>query len=74
MDQFGYAFNTIAQVKNYVNMRRYHNYIKAQLQSINGNLSNAARDELRQRFANGIRFWNGDEVSYGKENYELWLD
>lgn len=74
MNQFGFTFSAIAQVKDYIHIRRYHNYIKAQLQSINGNLSNAARDELRQRFANGIRFWNGDEVSYGKENYELWLD
>lgn len=74
MDQFGYAFNTIAQVKNYVNMRRYHNYVKAQLESIKGNLSNSARLDLKQRFSNGIRFWEQDYVSYDFENYEFWLE
>lgn len=74
MNQFGFTFSAIAQVKDYIHIRRYHNYIKAQLQSINGNLSNSARAELRQRFANGIRFWNGNEISYGKENSELWLE
>lgn len=77
---YGFTFSSIAQVKDYVHIRKYHNYIKAQLQSINGNLSNAARSELRQRFANGVRFWNrqneSDEfiVTYEKENYELWLE
>lgn len=71
---YGFSFDSIANVKDYVHIRKYHNYVKAQLQGITGNISNTARDDLRQRFANGIRFWNQDEITYQYENYELWLE
>lgn len=74
MNLYGFSFDSIANVKDYVHIRKYHNYVKAQLQGITGNISNTARDDLRQRFANGIRFWNQDEISYQYENYELWLE
>lgn len=73
MDLYGFTFSAIDNIKNHVHTRKFHNYIKAQLQSINGNLNNVARADLRQRFANGVRFWNSDAVDYSKENYELWL-
>lgn len=71
---YGFSFDSIANVKDYVHIRKYHNYVKAQLQGITGNISNTARDDLRQRFASGIRFWNQDEITYQYENYELWLE
>ena len=74
MNLYGFSFDSIANVKDYVHIRKYHNYVKAQLQGITGNISNTARDDLRQRFAKGIRFWNQDEISYQYENYELWLE
>ena len=74
MDLYGFTFSSVANVKDYANIRKYHNFIKAQLQSINGNLSNTARTDLRNRFANGIRFWNSDTISYEYENYENWLE
>lgn len=74
MDLYGFTFSSVGNVRDYANIRKYHNYIKAQLQSIIGNLSNAARNDLQNRFANGIRFWNSDSVSYEYENYENWLD
>lgn len=74
MDLYGFTFGAVANVKDYANIRKYHNFIKAQLQSINGNLSNTARNDLRTRFANGVRFWNSDTISYQYENYENWLD
>lgn len=74
MNIYGFTFNSVANIRDYVNIRKYHNYVKAQLQNIDGNLSNAARQDLRQRFDNGVRFWNGDSVEYQYENYELWLD
>ena len=74
MDLYGFTFSAVANVKDYANIRKYHNFIKAQLQSINGNLSNTARTDLRNRFANGIRFWNSDTISYEYENYENWLE
>lgn len=74
MNLYGFTFNSIANVKDYAHIRKYHNYVKAQLQGITGNISNTARDDLRQRFAQGVRFWNQDEISYQYENYELWLE
>lgn len=62
MNLYGFSFNGIANVRDYANIRKYHNYVKAQLQGIAGNISNAARMDLRQRFANGIRFWNQDNI------------
>jgi hypothetical protein len=74
MNLYGFSFDSVANVKDYVHIRKYHNYIKAQLQGITGNISNTARDDLRQRFATGIRFWTQDNISYQYENYELWLE
>ena len=74
MDLYGFTFSSVANVRDYANIRKYHNYIKAQLQNVDGNLSNAARTDLRNRFASGVRFWNGDTISYQYENYENWLE
>lgn len=74
MNLFGFAVNSIGDIKDYVNIRKYHNYIKAQLQAITGAMSNTARNDLRQRFSNGIRFWNIETPDYTQENYENWLD
>lgn len=74
MNMYGFTYGAIDNVKDYANRRKYHNYVKAQLQSISGNLNNTARADLRERFANGVRFWNQDNVSYAYENYENFFD
>lgn len=75
MELYGFSVNAIDNVKDYVNIRKYHNYVKAQIQAVTGvSMSNISRENLRQRFAQGIRFWNVDVPDYSKENYENWLD
>lgn len=74
MNLFGFSYNSIGNIKDFVNIRKYHNYIKAQIQGIYGAMSNMARNDLRQRIANGIRFWNSDDINYNHENYEKWLE
>ena len=75
MELYGFAVNAIDNVKNYTNIRKYHNYVKAQLEAITGgSMSNISRENLRQRFAKGIRFWNIATPDYSNENYENWLD
>lgn len=75
MELYGFAVNSIDNIKDYVNIRKYHNYVKAQIQAVTGgSMSNVSRENLRQRFAQGIRFWNVDVPDYSKENYENWLD
>ena len=70
----GMTLNKVENIKKYDNMRAYHNYIQANIENIKGNISSPIRDDIRKRFANGIRFWNVDEISYEKENYERWLN
>lgn len=74
MELYGFSVNAIGNVKDYANIRKRYNYVKAQVQAISGALSNTSRADLRQRFANGVRFWNQDTPDYSQENYENWLD
>lgn len=76
----GYAFNQLSNLKDFDNIRVGFNYVKAVIGSIKGYpLSNTVRNDLRNRFIAGVRFWNmsGDgefRIDYTKENYEKWID
>lgn len=74
MDLYGFSVGVVDDIGNYTNIRKYHNYVKAQVNSVVGNISNEARNDLRRRFSEGIRFWNSDTISYEYENYENWLE
>lgn len=74
MCKYGFTVNRFGNPKDYDNIRHYYNYVKAQIDSISGiAISNQARDDIRQRFANGVRFWKQDNIDYSMENYEEWL-
>lgn len=75
----GYNLNRFEEsgktIRDYCHTRKYFNYIRATLGNISGiPVSNAIRDNLRQRFSNGIRFWHQDTIDYSKENYELKIE
>lgn len=70
----GYTFGRVDNIKNVDNLRHYFNFIQAIIQDIKGNISTPIREDIRQRFANGVRFWNEDNIQYEKENYERWLN
>ena len=75
LNWFGYTYNRFGNVKDFAKIRKYFNYVKAQISDISGiPLSNTARQDIRERFARGIRFWNRDDVNYNANNYEKWLD
>ncbi len=76
MDLYGFSYNRVDKLYNVCNIRKYHNYVKAELNSIGGaiSMSNNARSDLRQRFQNGVRFWNTDYIQYELENYENWFE
>lgn len=74
MDLYGFSVGVVDDIGNYTNIRKYHNYVKAQVNSVVGNISNEARNDLRRRFSEGIRFWTSDTISYEYENYENWLE
>lgn len=74
LTMFGFAYNYLDNIKNIENVHYYFNYIQAQIDNLIGvSMSNDARNDIRRRFSNGIRFWNSDEIRYDKENYEKWL-
>lgn len=81
MTRDGFTYNQFDNVKKYDKVRKFFNYIKANIGTITGiPISNQARADLRNRFASGVRFWNKDEetdefiVDYSKENYEKWIE
>lgn len=80
MHQYGFSYNKLDDIQNYLHTRKYFNYIKADITDILGlPLSNIIRADIQQRFSNGLRFWNVDTyqqygLQYEKENYELWLE
>lgn len=70
----GYTYNRYGQVKDFVNTRKYFNYIQASVENIIGNVSNEVKLLLRQILANGIKLWHTDNIQFDKENYEKWLE
>lgn len=75
MVMFGLTVNKVAKIKDYDNIRKYFNYVEAKIENIKGiSLSNTIREDIKQQFENGIRFWNSDTIQYDLENYEKWLE
>lgn len=80
MFMYGFKCGLIDSIANHIHTRKYFNYIKAEIEDIQGvSVSNMIRENFKQRFSNGIRFWNyatfaTNGVQYEKENYELWLE
>lgn len=80
MNLNGYIYNQVDNIKDYLHTRKFFNYIKAQVNDIQGvSLSNLIRNDMKQRFLNGLRFWDAttfatNGVQYDLENYELWLE
>lgn len=75
MCKYGFNVNVFGNPKDYDHIRHYYNYVKATIESISGvPMSNAIRNDIRQRFMNGVRFWKSDNIDYDMENYEEWLN
>ena len=74
----GFTVNRIGNVKDYLNIRKYFNYVRARLENITSTLqlNNNVREKFKMIFANGVRFWNVTDkmFEYKKENYERWLE
>ena len=72
----GYNYNRFDDLRSQLNIRRYFNYVKAVIGSLSGiPMSEESRKDFKQRFADGLRFWNKNEqnkfvIDYTKENYE----
>lgn len=78
--QYGYLVDRMGKVEDYINIRHYFNYIKADLQNITSKgivgIPNQVRDEIKSIFADGVRFWNVTDkmFDYNVSNYERRFD
>lgn len=70
---YGFAYNRIDTLANFMNIRAYFNYIEADLISNTAPISNDEKTRIKDKFSRGVRFWNTDLIDYSKENYELSL-
>lgn len=74
--RYGYKLDIIANPFDYLNTRKYFNYIQCELEHINIPNNEAVVEKIKNIFRNGITLWNNHYriYTYGRENYELWLD
>lgn len=70
----GFAYGEIGKVGDFDNIRKYFNYISADIETITANISNEEKSRLRGKISEGVRFWNSDTIQYNLENYERFLD
>lgn len=71
--EYGFSYERIGHVSDFDNIRKYFNYIAAEIETIDAPISIQEKNDIRDRFK-GIRFWNVDTVDYTLENYEKWLE
>lgn len=79
--KFGYNYNRLGNVKDFVNKRKVFSYVKADVENVDTDygISEYIHDETKRIFKRGIRFWNKnyDDFNYRydetslKNNYEV---
>ena len=80
--KFGYNYNRLGNVKDFVNKRKVFSYVKADVENVDTDygISEYIHDETKRIFKRGIRFWNknNDDFNYRynettqlKNNYEV---
>ena len=71
---YGYTVNIIDDLDKYFNSRKIYNYIKTNVNNIDGPISNNVKDIFKEMFNRGVRIWHIDDVDFNKSNYEVILD
>lgn len=82
--RFGYKVNKFDELINYINIRKYWNYIQAYIEELPQtyyNFNYKVENEIKNAFDRGIRFWTVADVyndtikfDYTLPNYEKYLD
>ena len=72
---YGYKIQRIENPINYINTRKYFNYVQFKMEEINIEAPTIIKDKLRNIFNSGIRLWNdySNIYNYTNENYENYL-
>ena len=71
---YGYTVNIIDDLQKYFNSRKIYNYVKTNVNNIDGPISNNVKDIFKEMFNRGVRIWHIDDVDFNKSNYEVILD
>lgn len=74
---FGYTYNKLGNVKDFIKTRKYFNYIQAIVFEIDAPLSERVKDLIKNLFLKGVRIWHAKEnkkVNFNLNNYERFLD
>lgn len=81
--KFGYKLNSLLYLSDYVNIRKYWNYIQADITYLRQDVYKfnfKIENEIKNAFSNGITLWNVYDTTsevlfnYNMSNYENWLD
>lgn len=67
---FGYTYNKINKVKQFVKTRKYYNYLQANVFEIDGHIAEQLKDLIKSTLSKGIRFWHKDNFT-GEINFDL---
>ena len=73
MNLFGYSYSQFGKVSDFDNIRKYFNYISANVETITADISDKEKERLKEKLKS-VRFWNSDNIDFSKENYERWLE
>lgn len=71
---YGYTVNIIDDLHKYFNSRKIYNYVKTNINNIDGPISNNVKDIFKEMFNRGVRIWHIDDIDFNKSNYEVILD
>lgn len=77
---FGYKYGYYQKFDYFIGApersRKYFNYIEGRFDTISGDINDAARRDLTNIIASGVRIWEVDKPDFDStlENYEAWLD
>ena len=71
---YGYTVNIIDDLQKYFNSRKVYNYVKTNVNNIDGPISNNVKDIFKEMFNRGVRIWHIDDIDFNKSNYEVILD
>lgn len=77
---YGFNYNKIGNINDFINIRKYYNFIQAiDFEIIKDNkISKNVEEEIKRIFNKGARFWNlinnNTTFNYNNENYERWID
>ena len=65
----GFEYGEIGNITDFDNIRTIFNYISAEVEGINANISDEEKTRLIEKLK-AVRFWNIDGFDYVNENYE----